>query len=142
MSRVPNTSILKNYFEHFDKQIKWDMRVCVFKRKRETAFPHKASQKNLPFELLLEKSCLLYYQKHFLNLLPASKDQVKLQNINCTINKRSKTRKLYRNAGSKMLKDSFAFFTIRKFNALPLPLGQLDQSKTFCSKLSKHLLKT
>ena len=114
---------------------------CLQKKKKRLPLT-KHRKKNLPFELLLEKSCLLYYHKHFLNLLPASEDQVKLPNINCTVNKRSKTRKLYRNAGSKMLKDSFAFYTIRKFNALPLPLGQLDQSKTFCSKLSKHLLKT
>ena len=118
------------------------MRVCVFKRKRETAFPQQASHKILPFELLLEKSSFLYYQKYFLNLLPEFKDQVKLPNIKCTVNKRAKTRKLYSNAGSKILKDYFAFFTIRKFNALPLPLRQLDQSETFCSKLSKHLLKT
>ena len=134
------TSITEIQKKQIIKQIKWGMRVCVFKRKRETAFPHQASHKLLPFELLLEKSCLLYYQKYFLNLLPAFKDQVKLPNINCTVNKRTKIRKLYSNAGSKILKDSFAFFTIRKFNALPLALRQLDQSKTFCSKLNSRAI--
>ena len=57
--------------KQIDKQLKWGMRVCIFNRKRETAFPHQASHKRLPFELWLEKSCLLNYQNYFLNLLPA-----------------------------------------------------------------------
>ena len=59
------TSITEIQKKQIDKQIKWDMRVCVFKRKRETAFPREASHKNLPFELLLEKSCLLRFRQEF-----------------------------------------------------------------------------
>ena len=72
-SMILLTSIPEIQKKQIYKQIKWGVRVCVFKRKRETTFLHQASNKILPFELLLEKSCLLYYQKLFLNLLPAFK---------------------------------------------------------------------
>ena len=53
------TSITETQKKQIDKLIEWGMRVCVFIRNRETAFPHQASHKILPFELLLEKSCFV-----------------------------------------------------------------------------------